>query len=142
MSGAPRTRPSRGAVARRGRAAVARPLHVTATPPPPRAEFAVLDVLLKHQSASVYKKIGDSYFGKQRDKSYYHRKAWAKARQNETWVGYKLTVVQTVKGPMMQIDHGATACLAPIQLEQFIVQKLNLRGDLRFSDLGGGRASR
>mmetsp|Transcript_62675 Transcript_62675/g.166555 ORF Transcript_62675/g.166555 Transcript_62675/m.166555 type:complete len:783 (+) Transcript_62675:97-2445(+) len=86
------------------------------------AHTAVLDVLLRHQTAKVFKMLGDAYYGERKEKAYFQKVPMMDI--NEIWVGYKLSCVHTVNGPMMQIDHGAVATLAPKKLLAFIRQKL------------------
>lgn len=102
----------------------------------------VLDIVFKAQASSRCKTIGDAFYAETVERS---ARSWAErfpmsSRLNQLWLGYRTTTVYTKQGPMLQVDRAATCMLAPLRLEEFILQKLRTsrlelttQGDARLS---------
>jgi len=94
-----------------------------------RRHLQVLDIVMKHTPASMYREIGGAYYDE------YRRNAWAQtaelraARDLELWLGYRQTIVHTDSGPMMQIDKSACTVLKPVGLVNFIANNLKRSAD-------------
>jgi eukaryotic translation initiation factor 2C len=91
----------------------------------------ILDIVLKHQIGMRCKTIGQAYFDLD-DASLKidlnaHRKQELQhgVCDTELWMGYRQSIVQTDKGPMLQLDLAATTLLAPMNVLEFIALKLN-----------------
>ena len=99
----------------------------------------VLDIVLKHHNATFKTAVGPGVFDQ--DDASQHKalgRPGTSAADTDVWFGHRQTVVLTEAGPMLQVDLAATTMLAPLNVLDFLVVKLQLRNARELSlGIGG-----
>jgi eukaryotic translation initiation factor 2C len=90
-----------------------------------RKYMASIDILL--QPVRMYKSLKNAYFNENRDANWGYMKQLGRESNQQLWLGYRQTVVDTLDGPMLFIDTAAAAMHAPCDLLSFIATKMKLR---------------
>ena len=90
-----------------------------------RKYMASIDILL--QPVRMYKPLKNAYFNENRDANWGYMKQLGRESNQQLWLGYRQTVVDTLDGPMLFIDTAAAAMHAPCDLLSFIATKMKLR---------------